>query len=127
MIILYFLPPLIGFLLLAAHFFRAENQLAMLASLILIALMLVRRPWAAQALQVCLLLGSVEWLRTAIALGFARNEMGQPFLRLAIILGGVALFTALSCLIFRTSRIRAYFRFETQATRKEDGTHSSSI
>ena len=108
---LYLAPPVIGFLLLAAHFFRAENYLLMILSLFLTGLIFVRRPWAARTVQIALLLGSAEWLRSTIILAMARSEMGQPFLRLAIILGGVSLFTALSVLMFQTNRIRAYFGF----------------
>lgn len=108
---LYLAPPVIGFLLLAAHFFRAENYLVMMLSLFLTGLIFVRRPWAARTVQIALLLGSAEWLRSTILLAMARSDMGQPFLRLAIILGGVSLFTALSALMFQTNRIRAHFGF----------------
>jgi hypothetical protein len=111
MVILYLIPPTIGFLLLAAHFFRSENLLLALISSLAIFLVFVRRPWAAHAIQVFLVLGSLEWLRSTISLILSRSEMGQPFLRLAIILGGVALFTAASSLVFRTSKLRDHFRF----------------
>ena len=107
---LYLAPPAIGFLLLAAHFYRGENYATALISLLMIALIFVRRPWAARAIQVALLLGSIEWARSTVSLVLARQEMGEPFLRLAIILGGVSLFTALSALIFQTSRILAHYR-----------------
>jgi hypothetical protein len=106
---LYLIPPVIGFVLLSAHFFRAENQLAALASAALIILVLVRRPWAVRTMQACLLLGSLEWLRSTLALVMARSEIGAPFLRLAIILGCVAMFTALSSLVFRTGRLKDHF------------------
>ncbi len=108
---LYLAPPVIGFLLLAAHCYRAENFLGIILSLLMIGLIFVRRPWAARVLQMGLLLGAVEWLRSTIFLVMARNEAGAPFLRLAIILGAVCLFTALAALMFQTGRIRTYFRF----------------
>jgi hypothetical protein len=64
---------------------------------------------------VLLVLGSLEWLRSAITLSHARSELGQPFLRLALILGAVFLLTALSALVFQTMRLKAYFRFGLQA------------
>lgn len=109
MVILYLVPPVIAFLLLAAHFFRSENLIVALISVLAIFLVLVRRPWAARTIQVCLVLGSAEWLRSIISLILSRTQMGEPFLRLAIILGGVTLFTALSSLVFRTSRLRDQF------------------
>ena len=108
---LYLVPPAVAFVLLAAHFYRGENYAAALVSLLVIALIFVRRPWAARAIQVALLVGSIEWARTAVSLVLARQEMGEPFLRLAIILGGVSLFTALAALVFQTSRVRAHYKF----------------
>jgi hypothetical protein len=108
--ILSLTPALLGFILLALHFFRSDNLLAMGLSLLLIVVLFIRRPWVSRILQVFLLLGSVEWVRTAIILVLARKEAGEPFLRLGVILGGVAVFTALASLVFQTDRVKAYFR-----------------
>jgi hypothetical protein len=86
MTILSLVAPVVAFLLLAAHFFRADSQLGLWLSLLAIVLIFVRRAWAARALQVLLVLGSLEWLRSAVRLSHARSELGQPFLRLALIL-----------------------------------------
>jgi len=120
MAIVYLIPPVVGFVLLAAHFFRGENQLAALVSILMIILVFVRRPWAARTIQVCLVLGSIEWLRSTISLVHYRIETGQPFLRLAIILGGVALFTALASLVFQTSKLEAHFRFGSVTSSNDD-------
>jgi hypothetical protein len=107
MTIAYFIPPVSAFLLLAAHFYRANNYLFMLLSVLMIFVMFVGRPWAARTLQISLLLGSVEWLRTTLFLVMARSETGAPFLRLAIILGAVSLVTALTSVESgRTSSLR---------------------
>jgi hypothetical protein len=121
MTIAYFIPPVSAFLLLAAHFYRANNYLFMLLSVLMIFVMFVGRPWAARTLQISLLLGSVEWLRTTLFLVMARSETGAPFLRLAIILGAVSLVTALTSVAFRASRVRAHFKLETGAASKGDG------
>ena len=102
--------PVIAFLLLAAHFYRADNLLGLWISLLAIALVVVRRPWAARIMQVLLLLGALEWLRSAIELVQARTEAGQPYLRLALILCAVLLLTALSALVVQTRRLKAYFK-----------------
>jgi hypothetical protein len=109
MLTLYLIPPIIAFLLLAAHFFRSENLILALVCVLAIFLVLVRRPWAARTIQVCLVLGSVEWLHATISLILSRSQMGQPFLRLALILGGVTLFTALSSLVFQTAKLKGRF------------------
>ena len=118
MAILPLIPPVIGFLLLAAHFYRSENLLAAAGCFLAIFLVLVRRPWAAYAMQICLVLGSVEWLRSTVSLILARSASGEPFLRLAIILGSVTLFTALSALVFRTSKLRNYFGIGSAAPKE---------
>jgi hypothetical protein len=119
MVVLYLFPPVIGFLLLAAHFFRSENLLIALVSFLAIFLVFVRRPWAAYTIQVFLVLGSVEWLRSTISLVLSRSASGEPFLRLAIILGSVTLFTALSTLAFLTGKLRDHFGVGAVSTPKE--------
>lgn len=57
-------------------------------------------------------LAALEWLRTAAALISLRLSLGQPYLRLALILGAVALLTAACLLLFRTERVRRYFRLD---------------
>lgn len=110
MTVLHLLPAIAGYILLSLHFFRADNLPAMLGALLLIAAMLIRHPWMVRLLQAGLALGAIEWLRTAVLLVSGRMEADRPFLRLAIILGAVALCTALAALVFRTSRIRRHFR-----------------
>ena len=116
MVILYLITPVIGFLLLAAHFFRSENLLVASVCFLATFLVFVRRPWAAYAMQVFLVLGSVEWLRSTVSFILARSASGEPFQRLAIILGSVTLFTALSALVFRSSKLRIYFGLGSAAT-----------
>lgn len=81
----------------------------MYLSFLVIFVMFIRRPWAARILQICLIIGALEWVRTTVYLVFARNEQGEPFLRLSLILGLVALFTLLSSLVLRLKRIKSHF------------------
>ena len=96
--------PALAFLVLAAHFFRAGNTVLCGLSLVFIAPLFVPRAWAARTLQAALALGAVEWVRTLAS--FA----GQPYTRLAVILGGVALATAACLLVFRSERAKKFFR-----------------
>lgn len=109
MIYLNFFPAVFSFLLLAAHFYRGNQFLLMGLVILMLLLISVRRTWAARVMQAALLLGSLEWLLTTLSLVEERQAMGQPFLRLAVILAGVSVVTALSCLVFRSRRIRAHF------------------
>ena len=71
--------------------------------------LLLRRAWVPRLFQVVLLLGAAEWLRTLYLFAAERVAFGQPWTRLALILGGVALFTALSGLVFRSRGLRTRY------------------
>jgi len=68
----------------------------------LFVLIFIRRTWAVRTVQIGLVLGSIEWLLTLWMLVQERRMAGMPYLRLAIILGSVAVLTGLSGLILRT-------------------------
>jgi hypothetical protein len=103
------LPVFVSSLLLAAHFFR--GGLVSLASICvsLNAILLVRHPWAARAVQLGLIVGSLEWMRTLFVLAAHRQSMGQPWSRMAAILGSVALFTLASAWVFRSTALKARY------------------
>jgi uncharacterized membrane protein len=96
--------------LLGPHSFAAALVLAGGACIAIFALLAVRRRWAARTVQALLLLGMVEWVRTLVVFSRERIAAGEPYLRLVVIIGSVALFTALSSLIFFTRRFRAIYR-----------------
>jgi hypothetical protein len=102
--------PLLALLLLAAHFYRAGwlPLAALCAALTL--LLAVPRPWAARTVQAALVLGAIEWLRALAAFASMRIAAGQPYLRLALILGGVAAFTLAAAWVFRHRSLRSRFR-----------------
>jgi hypothetical protein len=102
--------PLLALLLLAAHFYRAGWLPLAALSAALTLLLAVPRPWAARTVQAALVLGAVEWLRALAALAAMRVAAGQPYLRLALILGGVAALTLAAAWIFRHRSLRARFR-----------------
>jgi hypothetical protein len=88
-------------IILAAHFMRSGDILPMLVSLLLPALLLLRHNWAVRVVQLGLLFGAIEWVRTTILLIQERQALGQSWDRLALILGLVALLTACSALLLR--------------------------
>jgi len=111
MLIARLLLPLLALLLLAAHFYRAELLPLAALCVALTPLLAVPRPWAARTLQSALVLGTLEWLRTLAGFAAMRAALGQPYLRLALILGAVAAFTALAAWMFQHRTLRAHFRF----------------
>ncbi len=98
--------PVLSLLVLAAHFFRSGEYAIVALCVGLVTLVFVRRWWAARALQAALFLGTAEWLRTAAFFVHLRLSLGQPWARLAVILGAVALLTVASALVFESARLR---------------------
>ncbi len=96
MIILKLIPLILSSLLLGAHFLRADLTPLVFLALALPVFLLFKQQWATRLVQLCLVLGAVEWLRTLALFIADRRELGQPWTRLALILGAVALFTTLS-------------------------------
>ncbi len=91
-------PLLLSCLLLTAHFFRADLIFLVICTMGLPFLLRIGQPWAIRLIQFCLVLGAGEWLRTLFIFASQRQELHQPWIRLAVIMGGVALFTGLSAL-----------------------------
>jgi len=100
------LPVLLSAVLLAAHFFRAGRPGLTSVCLVFPAILLIRHRWPARLVQIALVLGSLEWVRTLVVLASHRHAMGDPWTRMAIILGAVAVLTAASALVFRMKGLR---------------------
>lgn len=112
MLVPMFLSIVLSLLALAAHFLRAGHTILVLAVLVGLAFLFVRRPWAARAVQVLLLVGAAEWARTTVTLSAARIDAGEPYLRMIAILGGVILLGVTAALTFRTERMRRFYGLE---------------
>lgn len=104
------LPVVLSFLLVAAHFFRAGQTPGVAAALALPFLLLVPRRWIAWLLQVALLLAAAEWVMTLVWMVRERQALGEPAVRLVVILGAVAVFTAASAAVFFTPAMRSRYR-----------------
>lgn len=89
----------ISALLIAAHFLREGAFPLVALSLAFPFLLLFKKPWARYTVQLALLIATAVWLRTMYVIAHWRITMEQPWGRMALILGGVALFTLLSALL----------------------------
>jgi hypothetical protein len=107
MLFLRIAPVVLAALLLGAHFYRAGALWLAALAVGALALLFVRRPWAARALQAGLVAGAIEWMRTLASFAAERVSFGQPYARMALILGAVALVTALAALVFETRAMRS--------------------
>jgi hypothetical protein len=106
---LLLLPTILSFWILAAHFLRQGNLVLVAACAILPAALLLRRRWILRSLQLFLALACVLWLLTAWDLMQQRMANYEPFLRMALILGGVGAFCLLAAALLQTSRIKRAF------------------
>ncbi len=94
---------------LGAHFLRAGATYFVVAMVVLLLLLAVRKRWAARLVQIALLIGTAEWLRTIVNLTRTRMMIGEPYARMVIILGIVAAVTFLSAAAFQFGSLaRAY-------------------
>jgi hypothetical protein len=110
--VLIYVPVVLSFVILGAHFMRYGNSIGILGSLALIALLIVRQPWVARLMQVVLILGALEWVRTLYELVQVRAANGQPFIRMMVILGVVAAVTFCSALLFQSPALKKIYRLD---------------
>ena len=104
------IPVFLSGLVMAAHFLRSGNLILVLACLAFPWLVLIRKTWVPRLLQVALGLGAISWLWTLVEIAQTRMAVGAPWVRMALILGAVALVTALSGLVFETRSLRARYQ-----------------
>jgi hypothetical protein len=108
--VLVYVPVVLSLIMLGAHFMRYENLIGVLGSFGFIALLFVRRPWVARLMQVILVLGALEWVRTLYVLVQVRVATGQPVTRMVVILGVVVLITFCSALLFQSPALKRFYR-----------------
>jgi hypothetical protein len=119
------IAPGLSFVLLGAHFWRAGHPHLTLACGVLLVVMTLRRGWALRLAQVGLALGMLEWAWTGLRFVAQRQALGQPWLRLALILGMVALVTGLSAALLSHPRLRARARAGGRTGSPIDGTSAA--
>ena len=104
------LPITLCFLLLAAHFGRANLLILQIISILIPFLLFWKTKITAIIIQACLMLAGIEWIRTTVYYARIRIENGEPWLRLAIILGSVVVLNFATVLIFRTKSMKARYK-----------------
>ena len=99
----------ISLLLLAAHALRPGDWALAAVFLLLCGAVFSRRAWLRPVLALVLALGCVVWAGSGAEFLRLRLALGQPWLRLELILAGVLALTALSSALLLTPRARAWF------------------
>ena len=109
MVFLQLLPVVLSYLLMAAHLLRGHHYLLMALAAVVPLLLIIPRPWVARVMQVGLVIAAAEWMRTIVLLVQERMAFGQPYARMALILGAVTLITIGSAFVFyRNALSRRY-------------------
>jgi len=104
------LPIILCFLLLAAHFGRANLLILQIISISFPFLLFWKTKIAIFIIQACLMLAGIESIRTAVYYARIRNENEEPWLRLAIILGTVVVLNFATVLVFRTKSMKERYK-----------------
>ena len=115
-IIFKLIPVFLSLLLLVAHFMRAGNLVFGALSMSLLFSLFFRHPYIARIIQVVLVLGAMEWIRTAVEMVSLRLDYGQPWIRLVSILGTVALFTLLSASVFFLKSLKERYKITMESS-----------
>lgn len=106
-------PAVAACVLLGAHFLRFYAMEIVVVCTLLPFVLLVRRRWAARLVQVVLLLGVLVWARAGYVFALQRIAAGEPWRRLVIIMGGVALFTLVAAALFETPALQRRYGLRT--------------
>jgi hypothetical protein len=113
-LVLLHIPVALSLVLLGAHFLRYGSFVGVFAALSVVALLFLRRPWVARVMQVVLVLGTLEWLRTMYELAHIRSLHGQPYGRMLVILGIVAVVSLCSALLFQAPALKRIYGLKTR-------------
>ena len=103
------LPVILSFLLIAAHFSRANNLPFVIISLLFLLSLLIPNRIIARSAQAALVVAAAEWIFTLIRLVELRKETGQDWQRLAVFLGIVILFNVGSIFCFSFQKVRTRY------------------
>ena len=100
------MPLIVASLLLAAHFLRDGNLVLTLGCVLVPLLLFVKSRWSWLAAQLFAYVGAAIWLYTTTAIVQQRIYWGEPWVRVVLILGGVALFTAWAGLLLHAQPVK---------------------
>jgi len=106
MVFLLLLPTLLSWLVFCAHLVRNGFLVAVPFVLPLPLLLLVRHGLVARLFQLLLLFIAAQWLLVGAIRAAHRAEAGEPWLRMLLILAGVALLAFLSAACFEAPRLQ---------------------
>lgn len=103
--------PILAYILLAAHLlFHGLGLFVSVLPLLAVPLLFIPKRWMVWLQSALLVLWGIEWLRSAWELVLQRMAWGEPWMRAGAIVAGCGLFSWLTILVFRQSRIRNFYK-----------------
>lgn len=105
MIALQLTPTVLAVLVFCAHCFRGGLVLLIPPLLISLGLLVYRSGAVARFFQLLLLAIASVWVFTALRIGAQRVQSGEPWLRMALILGAVAVFTLFAAALWESDTL----------------------
>ncbi len=103
-------PAVLSAWLVGAHFLRTGGLGIVAACALFPLLFLIREAWVRRVALVFLLHGAGLWLFTGFRIAAARQAAGEPYLRMALILDGVACLALAAAGLFWTPALKRRFR-----------------
>lgn len=105
MLTLQLIPTVLAVLVFCAHCFRGGLVLLIPPLLISLGLLVYRSGAVARFFQLLLLAIAGVWVFTALRIGAQRVQSGEPWLRVALILGAVAVFTLFAAALWESDTL----------------------
>ncbi len=104
------MPVYISALLLGSHFMRLGYYPLVIFAILFPFILFVKKRWSSRSVQIILIFGSLEWIRTLYFYLAEREAHGESWIRLFVIIGSVALFTMLSSLVFMFKSLKEVYK-----------------
>jgi len=100
-------------ILLAAHFSRANNDVLAFITLLVPFLLFIKQKWVIHTLEIIAYLSAFVWLFGAYQYIQIRIAAGEDWIRLLVIMGVVALYSAWSGFFLRSPRINKVYGIDS--------------
>ncbi|MBD3223168.1 MAG: hypothetical protein GF313_00450 [Caldithrix sp.] len=107
------LPVILSALLIAAHLMRYYGLEIALIPIVLLITLFIRHPLIRRGWQILMLISTIIWIDTTVELIHFRLVAQQPYLRLAVIMIAVILFTIFSGVMLENKRIQTFYARQT--------------
>ncbi len=104
------IPYILTCVLIAAHFMRASNGFMVIVSTLFPLMLFIKKPWVPMISQIFAYLGAGLWLGTTLDIAKERLMMGDDWIRMAAILGVVALFSAWSGILLNHDKVTEHYK-----------------